>query len=239
MFAYRYFVRLLNQDDCVLENCLVFELAGMSLESVLLHSPLWPLAKSHIKHTLWQLFQAVSYLHCLGLIHTDIKPANILVDQRAFLSSGSVHVEYPSPPWGIKLIDLDDAVYGVERRMYATGTFSYQAPEVHLGLAWSRPVDVFSLGCVAVEVCSGRPLFQCGSSSLELLAVMERVIGVFPGNVSTDPWVRGFFTRSKPPRVAFDPALYSLESVSRITDAIPLEVRYTRYMLCLIYFCPC
>jgi len=58
-------------------------------------------------------------------------------------------------------------------------TRHYRAPEVILGLGWNYPCDIWSIGCILVEICSGDTLFQT-HENLEHLAMMERVLGALP-----------------------------------------------------------
>jgi serine/threonine protein kinase len=47
------------------------------------------------------------------------------------------------------------------------------------GLGWTYPCDLWSVGCILVELCSGDALFQT-HENLEHLAMMERVLGPIP-----------------------------------------------------------
>ena len=47
------------------------------------------------------------------------------------------------------------------------------------GLGWSYPCDIWSVGCILVELCTGEALFQT-HENLEHLAMMERVFGPLP-----------------------------------------------------------
>lgn len=58
-------------------------------------------------------------------------------------------------------------------------TCHYRAPEVVLGLEWSYPCDIFSLGCILVELYTGVPLFQT-HDNLDHLAMMEIIVGRMP-----------------------------------------------------------
>ncbi|KAK7877782.1 hypothetical protein WMY93_031542 [Mugilogobius chulae] len=83
-----------------------------------------------------QLLTALEGLRALGIVHTDIKPDNImLVDQQ-------------KEPFRVKLIDFGLARLTEElrvgMRMQVPG---FRAPEVSLGLPLSEAVDVWSLGC--------------------------------------------------------------------------------------------
>ena len=46
-------------------------------------------------------------------------------------------------------------------------------------LGWSYPCDLWSVGCILIELCSGEALFQT-HENLEHLAMMERVLGSIP-----------------------------------------------------------
>lgn len=79
----------------------------------------------------------------------------------------------------IKVIDFGSTTYGRRNQSYVISTRHYRAPEVMLGLGWSYPCDIWSIGCILVELCSGEALFQT-HEDLEHLAMMERVLGPFP-----------------------------------------------------------
>lgn len=53
-------------------------------------------------------------------------------------------------------------------------TRHYRAPEIILGLGWSFPCDIWSIGCILVEFFTGDALFQT-HDNLEHLAMMESV----------------------------------------------------------------
>jgi dual-specificity kinase len=55
-------------------------------------------------------------------------------------------------------------------------TRHYRAPEIILGLGWSFPCDIWSIGCILVEFFTGDALFQT-HDNLEHLAMMEAVVG--------------------------------------------------------------
>ncbi|XP_057433070.1 serine/threonine-protein kinase AFC1-like isoform X2 [Lotus japonicus] len=136
-----------------------------------------------------QLLECVAFMHDLRLIHTDLKPENIL-----FISSEYVVPDYkvtfrsPKDPISfkrlpkssaIKVIDFGSTAYEHQGHNYIVSTRHYRAPEVILGLGWSSPCDIWSVGCILMELCSGEALFQT-HENLEHLAMMERVLGPLP-----------------------------------------------------------
>ncbi|KAK5970757.1 Kinase domain protein, partial [Trichostrongylus colubriformis] len=101
------------------------------------------------------LLRAVAYMHSQKVVHRDIKPANIFLDLHCVLKLGD---------FGCSVRLRDQAtVYG-EIAEYA-GTVQYMAPEVltYGGMAedgkyrgYGRAVDIWSIGCVVLEMSTGR-----------------------------------------------------------------------------------
>ena len=58
-------------------------------------------------------------------------------------------------------------------------TRHYRAPEVILGLGWGHSCDLWSVGCILVELVTGVVLFNT-HDNLEHLAMMERILGDIP-----------------------------------------------------------
>jgi dual-specificity kinase len=123
-------------------------------------------------------------MHRLQLIHTDLKPENILLVSSDYVKlpdpkdDGSFSRKLPKSS-AIKLIDFGSTAYHHQDRSYIVSTRHYRAPEVILGHGWSYPCDIWSVGCILVELCSGETLFQT-HENLEHLAMMERVLGPLP-----------------------------------------------------------
>lgn len=79
----------------------------------------------------------------------------------------------------IRLIDFGSATFENEYHSSVVSTRHYRAPEIILGLPWSYPCDLFSIGCILVEFYTGDALFQT-HDNLEHLAMMEVVMGKMP-----------------------------------------------------------
>lgn len=79
----------------------------------------------------------------------------------------------------LKLIDFGGSCYDNEKKSSVINTRQYRAPEVMLGTGWSLPSDIWSLGCIFVELYQGELLFGT-HDDVEHLALIERIVGVFP-----------------------------------------------------------
>ncbi|KAL9247893.1 hypothetical protein vseg_021273 [Gypsophila vaccaria] len=167
--------------------CIVFEKLGPSLYDILKRNRYHPFNVDRVREFGRQLLESVAYMHELHLIHTDLKLENILLvssecvrlpfNER--MSAEDKHFSHMPSSSIIKLIDFGSTVYDNPNHSSTVSTRHYRAPEVILGLGWSYPCDLWGVGCILVELCSGRALFQT-HENLEHLAMMEKVLGPLP-----------------------------------------------------------
>jgi eukaryotic-like serine/threonine-protein kinase len=107
-----------------------------------------------------QVAQGLAAAHAHGLVHRDVKPANIL------LENGVARVKLTD--FGLARA-ADDAV--LTQSGVVAGTPQYMAPEQARGEAVDHRADLFSLGSVLYAMCTGLPPFRGGSP----FAVLKRV----------------------------------------------------------------
>ncbi|KAI0480183.1 kinase-like domain-containing protein [Xylariaceae sp. FL0804] len=168
--------------------CIVMDLLGSSVFDFLKSNSFVPFPNSQIQSFARQLFTSVAFLHDLNLIHTDLKPENILLCESAY-QTFTYNRRIPSSSVGnarqasqrkvlldteIRLIDFGSATFQDEYHSSVVSTRHYRAPEIILGLGWSFPCDIWSIGCILVEFFTGDALFQT-HDNLEHLAMMENV----------------------------------------------------------------
>lgn len=170
--------------------CIVTDLLGMSVFDFLKSNNFAPFPNSHIQSFARQLLTSVAFLHDLNLIHTDLKPENILLvqnDSQLFnygrrvpssttSQSRTCHSRKVLLDTEIRLIDFGSATFDDEYHSAVVSTRHYRAPEIILGLGWSFPCDIWSIGCILVEFFTGDALFQT-HDNLEHLAMMQQVVG--------------------------------------------------------------
>mmetsp|Transcript_11121 Transcript_11121/g.26723 ORF Transcript_11121/g.26723 Transcript_11121/m.26723 type:complete len:1355 (+) Transcript_11121:391-4455(+) len=129
-----------------------------------------------------QCLIALSFVHSLGLVHSDVKPENILLGSYSRAQ--------------IKLIDFGSSCYLTDRQSSYIQSRSYRAPEVVLGLPYDGKIDVWSLGCVVAEMYTGDVTFQ-NDSIVSMLSRIEAFRGSFPRHMIAQGRQCGrFFTKS-------------------------------------------
>lgn len=170
--------------------CIVMDLLGQSVFDFLKGNGFVPFPNSQIQNFARQLFTSVAFLHDLNLIHTDLKPENILLCDNSYqtftynrkIPSSSTTINRQASQrrvlldTEIRLIDFGSATFQDEYHSSVVSTRHYRAPEIILGLGWSFPCDIWSIGCILVEFFTGDALFQT-HDNLEHLAMMEAVVG--------------------------------------------------------------
>jgi serine/threonine-protein kinase len=139
-------------------------LDGISLERYV--QQFGPMEPPRVAYVLRQVLHSLGEAHARGLVHRDIKPANILIcrlgpddDFVKVLDFGLVkHVETPAAT----LLTADGST---------AGTPAYMAPEIALGeRSVDGRADLYSLGCVAYFLLTGRPVFVAPSAMATVLA---------------------------------------------------------------------
>lgn len=79
----------------------------------------------------------------------------------------------------IRLIDFGSATFEKDYHSAVVSTRHYRAPEIILGLGWSYPCDLWSIGCILIEFFTGDALFQTHDNQ-EHLIMMTSVLGPIP-----------------------------------------------------------
>ncbi|KAG2486578.1 hypothetical protein HYH03_014748 [Edaphochlamys debaryana] len=195
---------------------LVFELMGCSLEQMLdsraaqaRRGRLSPgLSPSLLRCVAWQLLGALEHCHAHGVVHRDVKPANVLVDNVAGSAAGETAAVVKlcdfglarwlpgaSPPhsgsWKHRHggADVDPIV---PHRSYGSRTSAdaamtdyvvtrwYRAPELlQRARRYGPAIDVWALGCLLAELSMGRPLFP-GANAADQLGLITACLGQPP-----------------------------------------------------------
>jgi mitogen-activated protein kinase kinase kinase len=128
-----------------------------------------PLGESLIANFVRQILTGLAYLHSKDIIHRDIKGANILVDNKGSVKISdfgiSKRVEASSllgsqskkggPSTASSGGNVASSAPGASQRVSLQGSVFWMAPEVVKQTAYTRKADIWSLGCLIIEMLSG------------------------------------------------------------------------------------
>ncbi|KAG0669307.1 dual specificity protein kinase kns1 [Maudiozyma exigua] len=183
---------LLDYFDYKNHICLITNLHGKSIYDFMCSNGIGRFPGSHIQAIARQLIRSICFLHDLNIIHTDIKPENILLcDDQNFIqyqlpekivkklsprrrnaSNNGIRKILQNPE--IKIIDFGSAIFYDEYHPPIISTRHYRAPEIVLGLSWSYPCDIWSIACVLVELATGESLYPI-HNNFEHMVMMQKI----------------------------------------------------------------
>ncbi|XP_034530937.1 homeodomain-interacting protein kinase 1-like isoform X2 [Notolabrus celidotus] len=158
-------VKFFEQFTHMGRTCLAFEMLQMNLYDLLSNHDWESMFLNEIRPMAKQLFVALDALKTLGILHTDIKPDNILV------------INELDQALRIKLIDFGEAIPAskVQPGMEIQ-PLGYRAPEVALGLEITEAIDVWGVGCVLAYLFLAENLFPV-NCDYQMMRCMVEVLG--------------------------------------------------------------
>ncbi|KUL91831.1 hypothetical protein ZTR_01032 [Talaromyces verruculosus] len=146
--------------------CMVFENLSMNLREVLKKFGRdVGLNLRAIRAYAQQMFLGLSLLRKCNILHADLKPDNLLVNEQRSV---------------LKICDLGSASSASDNEItpYLVSRF-YRAPEIILGVPYDYAIDIWSIGCTLYELYTGKILFTGRNNNQMLRSIME-CRGKFP-----------------------------------------------------------
>jgi serine/threonine protein kinase len=122
-----------------------------------------PLSDDEVARIGTSLAGALAHAHELGIVHRDVKPGNVLVDQE-----DAVHLT----DFGIARLVDTSAITSITETGFVIGTAAYLAPEQVRGESAGPEADVYSLGLVLLEARTGERAFP-GAPTESAMARLE------------------------------------------------------------------
>jgi serine/threonine protein kinase len=171
-----------------------------------------------------QTAQGLASAHAQGLVHRDVKPSNILLEN------------------GVERVKLTD--FGLARAVddasltqsgVVAGTPQYMSPEQARGEAVDHRSDLFSLGSVFYFMCTGHAPFRASSTPAVLRRVSdEEPRSVRESNPDVPVWLAGIIERlhAKDPAARFgsarEVALELEQNLAAVQQGLPIAIRFPK-----------
>ncbi|CAK78461.1 unnamed protein product (macronuclear) [Paramecium tetraurelia] len=143
-------------------HCIVLEKLEKNFFELLKQQKFRGFDYSSLRQFALQILVALNYLQKLNIIHCDLKPENVMIqDMKQKI---------------IKLVDFGSGcIDGNQMYTYIQSRY-YRAPEVLFGLKYGMEIDMWSFGCLIAEMHSGQPIFP-GENEVEQFHLIMELIG--------------------------------------------------------------
>ena len=178
MINYPSIVKYINSEIVNNNELYVYlEYMPCSLKKIINDSADGVLEEKVIKKYCREILQALTYLHCKGIVHRDIKTENILID-----NNGQIRLSDFSCSSILSRDNKDEGINQMEQSEFLEsikGTILWMAPEVINQKKYGRKADIWSFGCTVLEMLTGKnpwsnlqidnyiqALYQIGKSEL-------------------------------------------------------------------------
>lgn len=182
-------VQLLDVIHTSTKLTLVFEHCDTDLKKIMDSRNGKPLDPETAKLYLYQMFQGIAYIHKNKILHRDLKPQNLLINEDNVLKVCDFGL---ARGFGVPINAYTDEVV----------TLWYRPPDVLLGYKnYDTGVDIWSIGCIFGEMILGKPMFL-GKNEADQLDKIFSVIGTpkekdFPWLKESPEWNNGTNTTFK------------------------------------------
>ncbi|CAG8515736.1 6271_t:CDS:10 [Ambispora gerdemannii] len=137
-----------------------------------------PLKGTLVRSFVRQILQGLSYLHEQEIIHRDIKGANILVDIKGGIKISDFGIS--------KKVEDEFMAAASAHRPSLQGSVFWMAPEVVKQIHYSTKADIWSLGCLIVEMFTGDHPFPEFNQMQAMFKIGSSCSPEIPDNISPD-----------------------------------------------------
>ncbi|KAI9516954.1 hypothetical protein NQZ68_011431 [Dissostichus eleginoides] len=158
-------VKFFERFDHLGQTCLAFEKLDQDLYQLMQERDWVPLSLKEIFTVAKQLLVALDALKGLAILHTDIKPENIMC------------VNQLDQPFKVKLIDFGLAITSSKVQTgLVIQPVGYRSPEISLGLPFTEAIDVWGVGCILSFLYLANNLFPV-ECEYQMIKFMVDVLG--------------------------------------------------------------
>ncbi|XP_016988229.1 extracellular signal-regulated kinase 7 [Drosophila rhopaloa] len=161
-----------------LDFYLVFEFMESDLHNVIKKGDV--LKDIHKRFVMYQLINAIKYMHSGNVIHRDLKPSNILIDSKCRLKVADFGL---ARTLSMKRKSDYDELENEAMLTDYVATRWYRAPEILVASRkYTKGIDMWGLGCILGEMIRQKPLFQ-GTSTVNQI---EKIVTALPDVTQRD-----------------------------------------------------
>jgi serine/threonine protein kinase len=111
----------------------------------------------------YQMFKGIEFIHSLNVIHSDLKPENVLIDETTLKT---------------KLIDFGSIIdkRKLTYKNFYVSTRYYRPPEIIYNLMFNEKIDIWSIGCIIAELVRNKPVFSAKNEE-QLFVMINDLLG--------------------------------------------------------------
>ena len=154
------FIRMIEYMEFDGHPIFTFEILGDNLYSVLKYGGFSGFPQEYTHSYVIEILKCLEILKRLEIVHADLKPENILLKSEDFKD-------------GVKVIDFGSSCFAHQKAHNYIQSRYYRAAEVVLGCGYNWAIDMWSLGCIIVELHSGKPLFTPKNEKHLIVLIFE------------------------------------------------------------------
>lgn len=173
-----------------------------------------PMSVARVVHILTQLLEALSEAHQLGILHRDVKPANVIIYERLGKKDLAKLIDY-----GIAKPMGKQQGKNITAEGHVVGTPRYMAPEQILMMGELSPAtDIYSLGLVAYEMLAGQSLLGDSTHTEVIKRQLSGEVFRVPPTVPAPPGLRSVVDKmlAKSARDRFQSAEDAIAALRRV-----------------------
>ncbi|KAJ1659890.1 ATP binding [Dispira simplex] len=145
-----------------------------------------PLQETLVRSFVRQILKGLQYLHACEIIHRDIKGGNILVDNQGRIKISDFGIS--------KKIENEDRASIMSNRSSLKGSVFWMAPEVVKKTHYTRKADIWSLGCLVIEMLTGKHPFPNFTEMQAMFKIGSNTVPAVPSDIS--PEAKDFLTKT-------------------------------------------
>lgn len=157
----KYIVRYYGYFEKINTKTLIFEYLDSNLYNFYKNTVFYNM--NDIIKICYQIFKGLEFIHSFDIIHTDLKPENIMINENTYET---------------KIIDLGSTqkINFQQKKHFYICTRYYRAPELIYNINYNQSIDIWSAGCIFAELLMRKPLFPVKNEN-QLFKLINNLLG--------------------------------------------------------------